>query len=321
MWGTHTGGQSTIPADEQSASKTVSIEEYRRLIPVAAQGGDVVELGDFEAGLDGWNPGEYVTLARVRDTARPGVVSNGSAVLRLDSDGALAPTITNEQRVRDADWLGHPFLTATIVPDELAGTDAPIHARLRLVHANGRTGRGARVGSRSHSGDRARPRRERGTDRRHATLTSETFSAPQGQPVRLYWDLRNVDERVRNSVVRLDVCFERADQSAADGPFGHATAAGVRGSIFVDDVTLSDSPDVVAAAKLQTHWQRLLAARGSHVETVTEVKNSSVESGRFVFEYDEVRYDFVIDADGTHHFTLGDVTYHFEDGMAAVERR
>lgn len=321
MWGSHTTVRSTRDASaERSGSDRVSTDEHAELIPVAAQGGRVVHLGDFEDGLDGWRGGEGVDLAQVAQTDRPGVVSSGSKALEIDCSGPAAATITNEQRARDADWLDQPFLTATIMPGTLAGTDAPIHASFGLVHAAGTRGRGRPIGAGGRNGSRAHTGRGRGNERRHGRLTSETFSAPQGQPVRLYWDLSDVDERVLDAVVRLELVCERADQPVDEGPYGRGGATGIRGPIYVDDITLSDSPDTITAARLQTHWQQLVLALGSHTETVTEVKKTSVASGHFVFEDGTADYHFRLHEDGRQSFTLGEQTYHFADGMAAVQR-
>jgi hypothetical protein len=320
MWGSHAATQSAEQWADRSGSETDSAPDHLPLIPVAAQGGDIVDLGEFESRSDGWRAGDRVTLDRFRSGDRTGVVTDDSVALRLDVDGAVSASISNDRQVRDADWADHPFLTATITPGDLAGTDAPIHASFRLVHAAGQAGRGQPAGSPSPQ-TRAHTGRGRSGRSRHSRLTSETFGVPQNQPVRLYWDLSDVDERVRESVVRLDVVCERADQPASEDPYGRGATSGTRGTIVLDDVTLSDSPDVVTAAKLQTHWQQLLATHGSHTETVPEVKKTSVESGRFGFEDGAVAYTFEIRDDGTHLFTLGTTTYRFEDGMAAVERQ
>jgi len=316
MWGSHAPRRTTADADGPSTDS--SSDDGLPLIPVAAQGGDVVDLGEFQRGTGGWCGGNLVSVERIRDPARPGAVSSDSAALRFDVDGATAATITNEQRARDADWVGHPYLTATVTPGNLAGTDAPVHAYFRLVHDGHNGGKRRSSGSSAHQ-TRAHTGRGRADRSRYASLTSETFSVPQGQPVRLYWDLSGVDERVRDSVVRLELVCERADQPSSDGPYGRS--GGIRGSITLDGVALSDSPDVIAAAKLQTHWQRLLAKYGGHIETVPEVKKTSVESGRFIFEDGDIEYDFESGDDGTHVFTLESTAYRFEDGMAAIERR
>lgn len=315
MWGSHAPRRFTGDADRPGPE--ASSDDRLPLIPVAAQGGHIVSLGDFETGTDGWQGEDLVSIERVRDVDRPGTVVNSATALRFDVDGATAAAITNEQRARDADWVGHPYLTATVTPGTLAGTDAPVHAHFRLVHDGTDTGRGRS----SSSGSRARAHTGRGRAgrSRYASLTSETFSVPQGQPVRLYWDLSDVDERVRNSVVRLELVCERADQPSTAGPYGRG--GGLRGSITLDDVALSDSPDVIAAAKLQTHWQQLLGNYGDHVETVPEVKKTSLESGRFVFDDGEVPYEFEIGDDDVHVFTLESRVYRFEDGMAAIERQ
>jgi len=317
MWGSHAARWAT---SDTGGPETDSSSDDGRLplIPVAAQGGDVVGLGEFHRGTGGWRGGDLVSVERIREPARPGAVSSDSAALRFDIDGATAAAITNKQRARDADWVGHPYLTATVTPSNLAGTDAPVYAFFRLVHDGHNAGKGRYSGSptprtRAHTG------RGRASRPRDASLTSETFSVPQGQPVRLYWDLSDVDERIRDSVVRLELVCERADQPSSEGP--HGRNGGIRGSITLDDVALSDSPDVIAAAKLQTHWQGLLAKYGDHVETVPEVKKTSVESGRFIFDDGDIEYGFEIGDDGTHVFTLGSTAYRFEDGMAATERR
>lgn len=320
MWGSHAVTKSKRPTVESSGTADESGRERRPLIPVAAQGGDVVSLGSFQSDTSKWRSGDGVTIRRATGDGRSGLVTTDSTTLQLDVDGVVAATVSTEQGARDADWVGHPFLTATTTPGSLTGTDAPLRAHFRLVHAGGQTARG-RNAKPSPPRTRAHTGRGRGRNATHGTLTSETFTIPQAQPVRLYWDLRSIDERVRSSVVRLDVVFERADQPASEGPYGRGAAGGVRGSILLDDVMLSDSPDIIATAKLQTHWQQLLENNGTHVETVPEVKKTSVESGRFVFEDDEVEYAFEMQEDGTHLFRLGTRTYRFEDGMAGVERQ
>jgi len=317
MWGSHAPRRPTRGADRPSSDGSRD-DDRLPLIPVAAQGGDVIGLCEFEKGVDGWQGADLVSVERVRGADRPGAVTSDSAALRFDADGVTTATITNERGARDADWIGHPYLTATVTAGDLVGTDAPIHASFRLVHDSHRAGRG-RSSTSSPPRNRAHTGRGRADRSREASLTSETFSVPQGQPVRLYWDLSGVDERVRDSVVRLELVCERADQPSSEGPYGRG--GGIRGSITLEGVALSDSPDVIAAAKLQTHWQRLLAKYGDHVETVPEVKKPSVESGRFVFEDGETEYDFEILDDDGHVFRLASTTYRFEDGMAAIERR
>lgn len=320
MWGNHVSTQSDGSTAERSVSASESARDQLPLIPVAAQGGDVVSLGAFHSGVDGWRGGDLVTVRRRSGDGRSSLSTGDSSGLELDIDGAVAATVSNEQDVRDADWVGHPYLTATISPGTIDETDAPMRARFRLVHAGGQqtSGRSVKPSSprtRAHTG------RGRGSNPHHGTLTSKTFTIPQNQPARLYWDLNSIDERVRSAVVRLDVICERADQPASAGPYRRGGAGGIRGSIHLGDAMLSDSPDTVATAKLQTHWQQLLSKCGTHVETVPEVKKSSVESGRFVFEDDDVEYAFEIQDDGSHLFTLGTTTYRFEDGMAGVERQ
>jgi hypothetical protein len=87
------------------------------------------------------------------------------------------------------------------------------------------------------------------------------------------------------------------------------------------NIVLSDSPDALAAARLQNHWQRLTAAHGEHTDTAVEVKTDDTESGVFGFEDGEATYGFRIEADGTHVFELEGVGYRFRDGMGAVEQK
>jgi hypothetical protein len=277
-------------------------------IPVAAQGGSVVRL----TGADRpWTAGGDASVNRV-DAAATGR-GDGTA-LRVDGGGELAPRISTTGPIRDTDLTRYRSLTATVMPGSLRGTDAPVRARLRLR----RDERSAR-GSPADSPTGHRGRGEAG-DPSHER-TSRAFHAPQGQPIRLYWDLRGADEALLDSVTALDVVFERADRPANEEPYGRG-ASGVEGPVYVDSVFCSDSPDVVAAARLQSHWQQLEAGYGPHERTVTEHKTDTAESGVVRFGDDTtVPFGLTMHEDGSHTFTLDGETYEFVDGMAAVERR
>lgn len=280
------------------------------LIPVAAQGGSVVSLDESGLGRTGWRALGEAALERA-DADAPGAVSHSETTLRLHGRDELAPTLALEAPVRDADLPRHRSLTATVRAGDLRGTDAPVQFRVRLLHDA--TGRGPTAGRQRST------RSGRGSD--SAALRSRPFRAPQGVPIRLYWDLRDVDDAVLDRVRRLEVVCERTDRPRSEGPYGRV-ATGVRGRIDVSSVVLSDSPDAIATAKLQNRWLDLEAAAGPHEDTVTECRTGAAESGRFVFaDGTEVNYDFEVCADGTHLFTLGETIYRFQDGMAAVEPR
>ena len=321
MWGNRT----TIAFAERdvrtSADSTdVPQNEQLGLIPVAAQGGSVVDLGNFDEGFDGWHTDGAAALSRVERSV-PGEVDSTGPTLRIDAGGDLAPTILTEQPIRDVDLRRHSSLTATVMAGSLSNTDAPVQFRFRLVHDAHLRGRGRSSTERARSGNTAHDGRTAGASSSESALTSETFRAPQDQPIRLSWDLSTVDETVLDSAVRLELQCERADRPVSEGPYG-AGADGVRGPIFVEDVVLTDSPDAIAAAELQRHWLRLETAHGPHRDTVTEYRTDDTESGQFVFgDGTHADYQFERQASGPQLFTLAGDTYVFEDGMAAVEMR
>jgi hypothetical protein len=291
MWGNST---TSVPLSSDIDATPEGAEEFG-LIPVAAQGGSVRDLA---ADPTAWRTAGDAALA----------LEDGGLTIRGRDE--LAPIIYTEEPIRDVNMRRHASLTATVRPSELLGTDAPVRFRFRLVHDASRS-------NRPHG--RSRRNRE-GSGGSSPALSSKTFSVPQGQAMRLHWDLRSVDDRVLDHASRLELVCERADRPASRGPYGR-DADGVRGSVSVADVVLSDSPDALAAARLQNHWQRLATAHGAHTDTAVEVRNDDAESGAFVFEDGEVAYDFGIEADGTHVFELEGVGYRFRDGMAAVERK
>lgn len=297
MWGnkpTVVRSTSRFATDSSPAGES---EKGVGLIPVAAQGGSIRSLG---AEPTAWTAAGDASLA----------VEGGTLTVR--GNGELAPTIRTAQPVRDVDLRRHTSLTATVRPDELVGTDAAVQFRFKLVHDAGRSSqrtRRARNAGGSQVSDDSLP-----------SLTSETFSAPQGEPLRLHWDLDGVDDRVLGAARRLEIVCERADRPAKRGPYGQG-ATGFRGSVTVADVVLSDSPDSLAAARLQNHWKHLELARGSYEGTVVETKTGDAEAGVFEFAEGEAAYDFHIREDGTHVFELDGHAYRFQDGMAAVERQ
>lgn len=318
MWGNRT----TIAPDSRvtgapAADGDVSDDEQIGLIPVAAQGGSVVSLGAGTPG-DDWRARDGATLERVsRETG--GAVENDSATLRVDGNDDLTPTVVTEQPILDTDLVRHDSLTATVMPGSLADTDSPVQFRFRLVHDASQRGRPTREGASRPSDRGPHDSRAQAGPRGEGSVTSATFRAPQRQPIRLFWDLSELDSAVLENARRLEIVCERADRPADEGPYG-AGASGVRGPVFVEDVVLTDSPDAITAARLQTQWQRLEAIHGPHESTSTDHKTGSTESGAFVFaDGTATPYDFEIRADGTHVFTLGESAYRFEDGMAAVE--
>jgi len=294
MWGNSTTSVQSSPDFDTAAEPSERYEAFG-LIPVAAQGGSVRDLA---ADPTAW-----------RAAADAGLAFEDRS-LSIRGRDELVPTIYTEQPIRDTDLRRHTSLTATVRPGELLGTDAPVRFRFRLVH------------DASHSNrPRGRSRCNRGESADSLLgLSSKTFSTPQGRPIRLYWDLQSVDDRVLDRASRLELVCERADRPVSKGPYGRG-AEGVRGSMTVTDIVLSDSPDALAAARLQNHWQRLETVHGEHTDTAVGVKTDDTESGVFVFEGGEAAYDFRIEADDTHVFALEGTDYRFQDGMAAVERR
>ena len=286
MWG-------NSPPAVRRGPESVGPDEAFGLVPVAAQGGAIERIGTEAAA---WTP------------EAPATVESVDGDLVVHGNDALAPTVAATRPIGNVDLRRYSSVTATVEP--ALSTDAAARFRLRLVHEAGGQGRRSRAGH-----GHGRP-----AEPTLPSVSSKTFATPRDAPLRLHWDLRGVDDRVLDDARRIELVCERADRPAARGPYGRS-ATGVRGTVTLSEAALSDSPDALAAARLQNHWQRLGGTLGDYVETVVETRTGDAESGVFRFADGAVDYDFCIHEHGTHVFELDDTVYRFQDGMAGVEPR
>jgi hypothetical protein len=85
----------------------------------SASSGNVVRLGDFESGFEGWTTNGQATLERVSNEIAPAVVTRGEHALRVGAADEPVPVI--RRSLQDVDLIDHPYIYADIhvgnVPD------------------------------------------------------------------------------------------------------------------------------------------------------------------------------------------------------------
>lgn len=268
------------------------------LLPSRARGeSETALLGDFESGLDGWRTVGESLLDTVSAAEYPGAVTRGRRGLQVTAAGDLLPTIWNEQRVRSADFAGHPYFVADVTPGLFAGTDSPLTFELRYVHGDvpleatvGEVGLGALPG----------------------VHESEAITVPPLAPSRLYWDMSDLPDAALSNPRRLEVLWYPADAApeASDGSLdvdlgGLLSGVDSLGSVVFDDLRLSDRVETVSTARLSNAWRDLQLEHGAYLETVVASRTASREEGAFVFaDGASVPYAFEVLGEGSFRYEV-----------------
>lgn len=139
---------------------SVSASGSSRRKPDPWRGDDLVQLGDFETGRDGWRTWWGNDLSRVTKDEVPVGVVRGEHALAVEVEDRGFPVITNVRRTVRADFLNNPHLGTHVVA-VVEETDADLVFRFRLYHHAGwkrgrrshSHGRGATTGATNETGN------------------------------------------------------------------------------------------------------------------------------------------------------------------------
>lgn len=256
-------------------------------------------LGDFETGLDGWQTNGGNRLARVDDEEAAGVVAEGEHALEVTVSGDPHPMIENERRVGRADFAGHPYLLADVVPGAVSDTESEVTFTFRYHHD-------AASGGSPRGGDGRGDRQNKSV----LVAESEPITVSPLVRTRLFWDMSGLDEETLASPRRLEVAWHPADHPPDAGPRGRGRGFDYRGNVWFDNVRLSDDVSDVSVAAIESQMQSLKLDHGIITRTEVDTRTADLEEGSFVFaDGTRVPYRFEVVADGRFRYTIDGETH------------
>lgn len=256
--------------------------------------GDVIVLGDFEAGVDGWKTDGGNKFDRVTRSDVGPAVSSGDYALAVDGSSDPAPLI--ERNVADADFVDHPYLLAHVYVPLLEGVDSSVTFELRFRHD--RSG-GA---NRSNGGGDGKGRGE-------PVETLDRIEVPQQFDSLLFWDFSTLSEEKRANPNRLELFWYRTDAPPKNGPHGRGPGDGFGETVYFDDIHLTDSRRALEGSAL-THHLAMLQGRHGIPQYVDESFEDGVEHGRMEFtDGSKIPVRTELLDDGRILYTVGDETF------------
>lgn len=263
----------------------------------ARSGGSKALIGGFEQGIDGWKTNGGNELTQVTDDEFVGAVTQGSKALAVEIDGDPFPMIENKKRVKQADFVGSPYLMADVLA-VVADTDSDVVFQFRYHHGGPPANAG---GGNANKGGKNRQKKS------VEVIESPELRVPQYSQNRLYWDMSDVDEKILARPKRLEITWYPADHPPNGGPRGRGPASfDYRGITLFDNVHLSDDPADIGSVGVKDKVTNLKLNHGFLVSLETDELADDVESGRFVFsDGAEVPYTFETLADDRFRYTIG----------------
>lgn len=272
------------------------------LIPQAVTGsnGEVLRIGDFESGLDGWKTNGRATLTRASDDDVPAVVTHGEHALRVDAERESSPGI--RRQLTAVDLVDHPYFLADVYVGNVPDSDAPVRFKLAYRYDRG--------GGRTNGG------RGEETSRRGAPIESTTIELPQGYRNPITWDLSTLGESKRRRPVRLELRWRNADVADQKSSNGQGDGQAYGGDIFFDDIRFSNEQGASVHVAMNTQVSQLVAEHGAYVYEF-ESKLSTGEAGTFVF-HDGTEVPVTVDiTDGEEiRIQIGSEEYRLGGGAA-----
>ncbi len=263
-------------------------------IEVGAQTAEVVRIGDFEDGLDGWKTDGGVSIDRVSADERPRAVTHGNHALRVDAGGDPRPRLRKQLRKQD---LGDRHFLAFDVWTENA-PDVDAVAEEVTFEVTLRYDRGASGGGRGRGGTGGPP------------VVTRTETVPFGYGGPVVADLSDAADGALERPTRVELAI--GDGTSASKAAGRGPADPLGAVVFLDDVRFTGDPGTVTAARLSRQVSNLLADHGPFTYD-GESFTGTAETGSLNFADGTVvpvRLAFV--GDGTFTLDVGDETYEFE---------
>lgn len=256
------------------------------------------QLGEFSDGLDGWRTTGGNGLTRVGEDEIPAAVRVGTHALGVEVNGDLHPMIENKKRVREADFVDHPYLLAHVL-GYAEETDSDMVFRFRLLHTDtSADGQGSGNG---------------GGGNDLIVEESDEQQVAQLDPHHLRWDLRDLDKDVLETANRLEIVWYLEDHEPERGHRGRARGKfDYRGLVTFDDIRVTDDAAEAEARASQAKRQALHRAHGMVVERTFEERAEDVERGTLVFvDGTEVSYSFEVLGDDRFRYMIDGETFEF----------
>lgn len=253
------------------------------------------QLGEFSDGLDRWKTTGGNNLSRVSEDEMPAAVRVGTHALAVEVDGDLHPAIENKNRVKQADFVGNPFLQAHVL-GYAEKTDSDLVFTFRLHHtATPTDGKGKGGGG--------------GKD--VLVVESDEQSVAQLHPQHLRWDLSDFDQAILETAKRLEIVWYLKDHPPEDGHRGRSNGDfDYQGLVTFDDIRLTDDVAEQQASASREKKLALYREHGMIVERTFEERTGSLEHGTLVFvDGTEVPYSFEVLADGRLEYTIDGETF------------
>lgn len=291
-----------LTLDRRSVLKTVpatgaylSLGELSTGQVTAAANGSDVRLGEFSDGFDGWTTTGGNELTRVSEDEMPVAVQVGTHALAVEIDGDLHPMIENTRRVREADFVEHPYLQAHVA-GFAEETNSEMVFKFRLHHTAAPTD------------DQENGNGGSGGDGGKDVLVEESDeqTAAQLHPHLLRWNLTDFDEEILATANRLEIVWYLEDHPPERGHRGRARGDfDYQGFVVIDDVRLTDD---VTSGEAEASRDKKLALHRKHgmiVERTYEERTDAVERGTLLFgDGTEIPFTFEILDDGRFRYTI-----------------
>lgn len=262
---------------------------------------ETVVLGDFETGLDGWTTPGRTELNRIAEDDFPAGVVSGQRGLAVEIDGDTFPLIENRRQVKDADFLGHPFLRMHVIATA-EKTDSDLSFRFRLHHSGDQGG-----GSTGNGSSR---------NKNENVVDSELKTVPQLTPTQLQWDMSELSDSMLQTAKRLEIVWYLEDHEPDGGPRGHNEGGfDYEGLAVFDDIRLLESAPRIDEAQKQQKKTALHRNHGMIVDRVFEERSEGFERGRLVFsDGHEVSYRFEVVGPARFEYTIDGDTFEIGGG-------
>lgn len=248
---------------------------------------DLVELGDFESGLDGWQTGGGTNLSRVTDDEVPAGIDSGRYALAVEVEGGsgACPAVWNHELAKNADFLHNPYIGIHVVAYSKQ-TDSDLKFRLRIHHG---------------SSDGALGSGEEGV------LETEPKSVPQIRSRTVQWNLSGAPEYALRSAERLDIVWflNETDSNDDDCPHGGFEDDAL---VVLDNVRLNESPIISEARSWQRKKLDLHREHGMIVDREFHEMTKDYERGTWIFsDGTEIQYEYRSTPDGYTYVIDGEV--------------
>ena len=274
---------------------------------IASASGGTSVLGDFEESLEGWKTNGGNDLTRVSDETWARPVTSGSHALEVRSDGDPYPHVYNTERTSEGDFTSNRFLLADVTVGGFEDSASALDFTLWYQHAAGNGG-GKKNGSPGGgpSGRGQSPNVEE----------FEPITVDQGVKTTLHWDLSGLSDDERRNPKRVGIGWHTHGTKPKKGPSGRGPGESLTGSVYLDNIRLSDSLTEYNRSAIEQHVLSLQDEHGSFTVSLSSFDQAALVEESVLHFYDgtEVSTKFTAVGDGKFEYVIDGTAYRLGGG-------